>query len=83
LTSSRYWQKKLKKNWQRLHWLIYAAGLLVILHFALSLKGNIFLFKGNVLWPLITLAIYLVLMTFRLKPIRHLIGLIRRSNSNS
>lgn len=70
ITSSVFWQKKLKKNWQRLHALIYLAIPLVILHFALSLKGNIFALSGNVVWPLIALAVFSGLMLFRIKKIR-------------
>jgi len=70
LTSTIAWQKRLKKRWQNLHSLIYIAGLLVILHFSLSLKGNIFLLRGNIMGPLIALVIYLLLLAIRLKPIR-------------
>ncbi len=74
ITSSVFWQKKLKKNWQRLHSLIYLAIPLVILHFALSLKGNIFSLSGNVVWPLIALCVFFVLMLFRIKKIKRWIA---------
>lgn len=70
ITSSVFWQKKLKKNWQRLHSLVYLAVPLVILHFALSLKGNIFALSGNVIWPLIALGVFAGLMLFRIKKVR-------------
>jgi sulfoxide reductase heme-binding subunit YedZ len=38
VTSTRGWQKRLGKNWQRLHWLAYLAGILVIVHFAWLVK---------------------------------------------
>lgn len=70
ITSSVFWQKKLKKNWQRLHSLVYLAVPLVILHFALSLKGNIFALSGNVIWPLVALGVFAGLMLFRIKQVR-------------
>ena len=34
ITSTKGWQKRLKRNWKRLHRLVYLAGLLAVLHFA-------------------------------------------------
>ncbi|MEA5076985.1 MAG: protein-methionine-sulfoxide reductase heme-binding subunit MsrQ [Anaerolineaceae bacterium] len=83
ITSSIFWQKKLKKNWQRLHSLIYLAGPLVILHFALSLKGNIFLLSGNVIWPLIALSVFIALMLFRIKKIKRWIANLDKKEPSS
>jgi len=33
ITSARGWQKRLGKNWKRLHYLAYLAGILAIVHF--------------------------------------------------
>ncbi len=33
ITSTRGWQKRLGKNWKRLHRLVYLAGIAVIVHF--------------------------------------------------
>lgn len=38
ITSTRGWQKRLRKNWKRLHRLVYLAGLLVIVHFLWLVK---------------------------------------------
>lgn len=38
ITSTKGWQKRLGKNWKRLHRLAYLAGVLVIVHFAWSVK---------------------------------------------
>ena len=38
LTSTRVWQKRLGKNWKRLHRLAYLAGVLAIVHFAWLVK---------------------------------------------
>ena len=34
ITSTKGWQKRLKRNWKRLHRLIYAAAILAVVHFA-------------------------------------------------
>ena len=41
VTSTDGWQKRLKRNWKRLHWLIYPAALLAIVHFFIQSKVKI------------------------------------------
>jgi sulfoxide reductase heme-binding subunit YedZ len=41
ITSFKWWQKKLGKNWKRLHRLIYPAALLVIVHYVWLVKADI------------------------------------------
>ncbi len=41
VTSTDGWQKRLKRNWKRLHWLIYPAALLAIVHFFIQSKLKI------------------------------------------
>jgi sulfoxide reductase heme-binding subunit YedZ len=38
ITSTRKWQKRLGKNWKRLHRLVYLAGILAIVHFLWLVK---------------------------------------------
>ncbi|MFQ5616801.1 MAG: sulfite oxidase heme-binding subunit YedZ [Anaerolineales bacterium] len=38
ITSTRGWQKRLGKSWKRLHWLVYLASVLTIVHFAWQVK---------------------------------------------
>ena len=38
LTSTRGWQRRLGKNWKRLHRLVYLAGTLAVVHFAWLVK---------------------------------------------
>jgi sulfoxide reductase heme-binding subunit YedZ len=38
LTSTRGWQRRLGKNWKRLHRLVYLAGILAVVHFAWLVK---------------------------------------------
>lgn len=41
LTSTDGWQKRLRRNWKRLHWLIYPGAMLAILHFFIQSKANV------------------------------------------
>lgn len=41
ITSTNGWQKRLKRNWKRLHWLVYPAVALALLHFFIQSKLKI------------------------------------------
>ena len=41
LTSNQWAMRKLRKNWKRLHRLVYLAGILVIIHFVWLVKSDI------------------------------------------
>lgn len=41
ITSSKGWVKRLGRNWERLHWLVYPAALLSVGHFLLLVKADI------------------------------------------
>jgi sulfoxide reductase heme-binding subunit YedZ len=41
VTSTDGWQRRLKRGWKRLHWLIYPAALLAIVHFFIQSKVKI------------------------------------------
>jgi sulfoxide reductase heme-binding subunit YedZ len=41
VTSTNGWQKRLKRNWKRLHMLIYPAAVLAIFHFFIQSKANV------------------------------------------
>jgi methionine sulfoxide reductase heme-binding subunit len=79
LTSSQRSQERLKKNWRRLHTLIYLAAGLVVIHFSLSIKGNIFLLHGAVFWPLAAILTLLILYTFRFRIIQRAIKHLHQS----
>lgn len=70
ITSFNYWMKRLGKNWKRLHRLVYVISPLVVLHFLLSVKGDLTRLQGNVLQPLLygSLAIFLLLL--RVTPLK-------------
>jgi sulfoxide reductase heme-binding subunit YedZ len=41
VTSTDGWQKRLKRNWKRLHWLIYPAAFIALVHFFIQSKVKI------------------------------------------
>jgi sulfoxide reductase heme-binding subunit YedZ len=40
VTSTAYWQRRLRKNWKRLHRLMYPIGMLVVIHVAWLAKSS-------------------------------------------
>jgi sulfoxide reductase heme-binding subunit YedZ len=41
ITSTNAWQRRLRRNWKRLHWLVYPAAVVAILHFFIQSKANV------------------------------------------
>jgi len=72
-TSFRYWQKKLGKGWRTLHRLVYLAAVLVLVHYFLAVKGDLFSLQGDYGAPLAAAVILVVLFIFRLPFIDRLI----------
>jgi sulfoxide reductase heme-binding subunit YedZ len=70
VTSFDWWKKQLKKNWKRLHRLVYLASLLVILHYAWAKKGNIFQLQGDILQPLLFGLLVIVLLLLRIPKVK-------------
>ena len=70
VTSLNWWQKKLGKKWKLLHRLVYVAGIMAGLHYAWSLKGDLFHFSGDVFFPQVAFLILFLLLFLRLPPIR-------------
>jgi sulfoxide reductase heme-binding subunit YedZ len=69
-TSFDVWKMRLKKNWKRLHQVIYFIAPLVILHYAWSKKGDIFTLQGDILRPLVYGIVLLLLMIFRIPAVK-------------
>jgi len=65
LTSTRGWQRRLGRNWKRLHRLIYLIGVLVVVHYSWLSKDP----RG----PLKAAAVLAVLLFLRLSPVRHVL----------
>jgi sulfoxide reductase heme-binding subunit YedZ len=61
ITSTDGWQKRLKRNWKRLHWLIYPAAFIAIIHFFIQSKVKI----GE---PAFTAGLFTWLMLWRVLP---------------
>jgi sulfoxide reductase heme-binding subunit YedZ len=77
LTSFDIWKVRLGKNWKRLHQVVYFIAPLVILHYAWSKKGNILTLQGDIVRPFIYGLVLLLLLTFRIKPIRTFLTSLR------
>jgi methionine sulfoxide reductase heme-binding subunit len=69
-TSSRYWMKRLGRDWKRLHRLVYLISPLVVAHYLLVVKGNVAQLQGNLALPLIYGSVVLVLLAVRLPRFR-------------
>ncbi|MEJ2735672.1 MAG: sulfoxide reductase heme-binding subunit YedZ [Anaerolineae bacterium] len=69
LTSTQGWQRRLGKNWKRLHRLVYVAVLLAVVHMTWILKD-----PGDPLRYLVVLALLFVL---RLPPVRRGVSRVR------
>ena len=63
ITSTDGWQKRLRRNWKRLHWLIYPAAAIAIIHFFIQSKVKI----GE---PAFTAGLFAWLMLWRVLPPR-------------
>ena len=61
ITSTDGWQKRLRRNWKRLHWLIYPAAFITIVHFFIQSKVKI----GE---PAFTAGLFAWLMLWRALP---------------
>jgi sulfoxide reductase heme-binding subunit YedZ len=73
ITSTIGWQRRLKKNWKKLHKLAYVAGILAVVHY-------IWLVKQGVLDPWYFAAILLVLFILRLPAIKKGLTSLRKRN---
>ncbi|MGZ6316849.1 MAG: sulfite oxidase heme-binding subunit YedZ [Anaerolineales bacterium] len=70
MTSFDIWKVRLGKKWKRLHQLVYIIVPIVALHYALSVKGDIFRLQGNIAQPAVYALIILILLILRLPFIR-------------
>ncbi|HSK66241.1 MAG TPA: protein-methionine-sulfoxide reductase heme-binding subunit MsrQ, partial [Anaerolineales bacterium] len=69
-TSFDVWKMRLKKNWKRLHQLVYLIAPLVVLHYAWSKKGDFFALQGEIVRPLIYGLVVVILLVFRIPQVR-------------
>lgn len=73
-TSFDIWKVRLRKNWKRLHRLVYVIAPLVILHYAWGRKGNFFALQGDILLPLIYGLLLIILLVLRIPLVRRSIA---------
>jgi sulfoxide reductase heme-binding subunit YedZ len=78
VTSFDYFIRTMGKNWKRLHWLVYPAVVVSILHYGLAQKGDIFTLRGNILRPFLWLMLTILLLVMRLPPVRRWVSGTRR-----
>ena len=76
-TSFDIWKIRLKKNWKRLHQMIYLIAPLVVLHFAWSKKGDFFSLQGEIIRPLIYGLVVVILLVFRIPQVRRTTASVR------
>lgn len=65
-TSFKSLQRKMGKVWVWLHRLVYVAGALVVIHYLLSIKGDLFNFQGDFTLPIIALVVVSLLLMVRI-----------------
>jgi methionine sulfoxide reductase heme-binding subunit len=82
VTSFKKVKQMMKKNWKRLHRLVYIIGPLVVIHFLLIVKANIFTLQGATREPLIYGAIILVLLLLRIPLIKRALINLRTEIQN-
>lgn len=73
-TSFKYWKKKLKKNWKRLHSTIYLIAPLIVIHYAWAKKGDLFSLQGDIVRPLIYGIVVIILLVVRIKLVKKAIS---------
>jgi sulfoxide reductase heme-binding subunit YedZ len=66
LTSFRKLQRRWGKFWRTLHRLVYVAGLLILVHYFLAVKGDLLSLQGGYLGPLLAGGVLLILLMLRL-----------------
>jgi sulfoxide reductase heme-binding subunit YedZ len=78
VTSFDYFIRKMAKNWKRLHWLVYPAVVVSILHYGLAQKGDLFTLRGNEIRPFLWLMLTFILLVMRIPVVRKWVSGTRR-----
>jgi len=71
ITSTKFWIQKLGPNWKRLHRLVYILSPLVIVHYFMVVKGNLFRLQGNYLLPMIYGGLVIILLVLRIPAVKN------------
>jgi len=72
-TSWKWWKKKMGKRWKKLHQMVYAAGVLVIIHYAWVVKGSVLNLQGDIVLPVVYGILVAVLLLMRIPAVRKVI----------
>jgi len=72
VTSFDVWKRRLRKNWKRLHRLVYLIAPLAVLHYGLSKKGDFLQLQGDVTRPLVYGLLVLILLIVRVPVVRRM-----------
>lgn len=80
-TADQWAMRLLGKNWKRLHRLVYAAGVLVVLHYAWAKKGDLFRLRGDIRQPLLYGVLVVLLLGLRIPPVARWVKRMRVSLS--
>ena len=81
VTSFDFFIRRMGRNWKRLHWLVYPTGLIVIVHYAWTKKGNLFALRGDILTPFLWGLFIILLLVLRLPPVRRAVSGTRHALS--
>jgi len=66
VTSNKWSQKKLKKNWKKLHQLVYVIGVLAAAHYIW-----VWWSKKALVQPLVYTAVLILLLVLRITPVKN------------
>jgi sulfoxide reductase heme-binding subunit YedZ len=77
-TSFKFWMKKMGKNWQKLHRLVYVIGIVAVIHFAWAVKGSLTALQGDIVRPIISGLLVIFLLSVRIPIIKRWIISNRR-----
>lgn len=70
VTSIRWFVLRMGKAWKRLHRLVYVVGILVVLHFAWVVKGDVTRLQGDIVRPILAGVVVALLLIARIPPVR-------------
>jgi len=79
-TSYKKAMRRMGKNWKRLHRLVYLAGVLVLVHVALAVKGNLLDLSGDIWKPLAAGSVLAFLFVMRIPWVKRNISGLRRAS---
>jgi len=82
LTSYKWSMRLLGIGWRHLHRFVYVAAVLVVIHYALVVDGNILKLQGDILEPLAYGLVLLLLLVLRLPFVRSRLARRRREQGN-